>query len=221
MNTLAPDECRALGTLIEKALTTPAQYPLSLNSLVTGINQRSNRDPVVEFDEDRTLRAVDGLRAKGLLRDVSFTGARVEKYRHVLGEALELRPPELSILCELLVRGPQTVGELRGRASRMHPFESIEVVEAVLSALAGREAPLVRELPPLPGSRAKRWMQLFCEELHPLGPVAGWVAAEAPVAVLAPIAPDRIAALESTVAALEARVRELEETVAQLKVVLA
>ncbi len=218
MDTLTPDECRALGTLVEKALTTPAQYPLSLNSLVTGINQRSNRDPVVEFDEERTLRAVDGLRAKGLLRDVSFTGGRVEKYRHLLGEALELRPPELAVVCELLVRGPQTVGELRARGSRMHPFESIEVVEAVLSALATREAPLVRELPPLPGSRAARWMQLFCEHLHPIGSIV--VPAEPPAMVLAPTASSAIGALEEKVAGLEERIRSLEETVAQLRVVL-
>ncbi|MDI9402752.1 MAG: DUF480 domain-containing protein [Limnohabitans sp.] len=169
MDTLLPDECRALGTLIEKAMTTPGQYPLSLNGLVTGINQKSNRDPVVEIDEDRTLRAVDGLRTKGLVRDVSFTGSRVEKYRHVIGETLGLRAPEQALLAELLLRGPQTVGELRGRASRMQPFESIEAVENVLRALAAREYPLVKEIAPTPGSRAPRWMQLLAPDLHPLG----------------------------------------------------
>lgn len=221
---LTQDECRVLGTLIEKALTTPGQYPLSLNSLVTGVNQKNNRDPVVEIDEDTALRAVDGLRAKGLVRDVSFTGARVEKYRHTAGEALELRPPELALLSELLLRGPQTVGELRGRAGRMHPFESIEVVENVLGALGGRSEPgfpLVRELPPAPGSRATRWMQLLCEDLHPIGPVG--VAVAAPVAriVAGPGAQEQVAALEARVAALETTVSEMRATVAELKSLLA
>jgi uncharacterized protein YceH (UPF0502 family) len=220
---LLPDECRVLGTLIEKALTTPGQYPLSLNSLVTGVNQKNNRDPVVEIDEDAALRAVDGLRAKGLARDVSFTGSRVEKYRHTAGEALELRPPELSLLSELLLRGPQTVGELRGRAGRMHPFESLEVVENVLKALSERTAPLfplVRELPPAPGSRAPRWMQLLCEDLHPITGMASPLAA--PVRVEAgPSAADRIAGLERRVQELEARLAEQESVVAQLKTLLA
>jgi uncharacterized protein YceH (UPF0502 family) len=220
---LLPDECRVLGTLIEKALTTPGQYPLSLNSLVTGVNQKNNRDPVVEIDEDAALRAVDGLRAKGLARDVSFTGSRVEKYRHTAGEALELRPPELSLLSELLLRGPQTVGELRGRAGRMHPFESLEVVENVLKALSERTAPLfplVRELPPAPGSRAPRWMQLLCEDLHPITGMASTLAA--PVRVEAgPSAADRIAGLERRVQELEARLAEQESVVAQLKTLLA
>jgi len=220
---LLPDECRVLGTLIEKALTTPGQYPLSLNSLVTGVNQKNNRDPVVEIDEDAALRAVDGLRAKGLARDVSFTGSRVEKYRHTAGEALELRPPELSLLSELLLRGPQTVGELRGRAGRMHPFESLEVVENVLKALSERTAPLfplVRELPPAPGSRAPRWMQLLCEDLHPITGMASPLAA--PVRVEAgPSAADRIAGLERRVQELEARLAEQDSVVAQLKTLLA
>jgi uncharacterized protein YceH (UPF0502 family) len=206
---LRPDECRAFGTLIEKALTTPGQYPLSLNALVAGINQRNNRDPVVDIDEDAALRALDGLRAKGLVREVNFTGSRVEKYRHLAGEALGLRAPETALVSELLLRGPQTVGELRGRASRMHPFESLEVVEQVLRTLAepaeGRAA-LVRELPALPGSRATRWMQLLCEELHPIAP-----SAEPRAAAPAP------AAEESRHAALEARIAELERQVAEMR----
>jgi uncharacterized protein YceH (UPF0502 family) len=223
---LSQDECRVLGTLIEKALTTPGQYPLSLNSLVTGVNQKNNRDPVVEIDEDTALRAVDGLRAKGLVRDVSFTGARVEKYRHTAGEALEVRPPELALLSELLLRGPQTVGELRGRAGRMHPFESIEVVENVLASLAGRTEPgfpLVRELPPVPGSRAPRWMQLLCEDLHPTGPIGPAAAAAVPVARIAavPAGEERLAGLEARVKGLEDTVAGLQSTVAELKALLA
>ncbi|MFM7260591.1 MAG: YceH family protein [bacterium] len=220
MQTLRPDECRALGTLIEKAMTVPGQYPLSLNSLVTGINQKSNREPVVEIDEDGALRAVDGLRAKGLARDVTFTGSRVEKYRHTAGEALEARAPELAILAELLLRGPQTVGELRGRASRMHPFDSLEAVEAVLAGLAARATPLVREHAPLAGSRANRWSQLLCPDLHriaegvPSAP-SGQTREETRLSDSAAPSPDAL--LSTRVASLEARVDMLERMLAELR----
>ncbi|MEY3141675.1 MAG: hypothetical protein RLY21_168 [Planctomycetota bacterium] len=206
---LNPDECRVLGTLIEKALTTPAQYPLSLNSLVTGVNQKSNRDPVVEIDEDAALRAIDGLRSKGLVRDVSFTGARVEKFRHVAGETLGIRAPEQAILAELLLRGPQTVGELRARAARMHPFDSIESVEGTLATMAAEPTELVRELPPLPGTRAPRWVQRLCGDLHALGPT---VAASA-AAVAAPRESNRES---DRIDELERRVRELERRIDEL-----
>ena len=213
---LTPDECRVLGTLIEKALTTPAQYPLSLNSLATGVSQKSNRDPVVEIDEDAALRAVDGLRSKGLVRDVSFTGSRVEKFRHVAGEALEIRAPEQSILAELLLRGPQTVGELRARAARMHPFDSIEAVEGTLSTMADEPRRLVRELPPLPGSRARRWVQLLCNDLHPLGAAAASTPMGATPTAGNPAANagerDRFEQLERRVEALERRLEEFLST---------
>jgi len=220
METLRPDECRALGTLIEKAMTVPGQYPLSLNSLVTGTNQRSNREPVVEIDEARALRAIDGLRARNLARDVTFTGSRVEKYRHTAGEALEARAPELAILAELLLRGPQTVGELRGRASRMHPFDSLEAVEGVLAGLAARPIPLVREHPPLPGSRANRWSQLLCPGLHPIaeGAPAGSVVPAANAGGAAAGAPARHdPELVERVAGLESRVSELERVLTELR----
>ncbi len=165
---LTPLECRVLGVLVEKAQTTPGQYPLTLNGLVVGCNQKNNRDPVVTVDEDEVVTALDGLRAKSLVRELSMEGSRVPKYRHVARDVLQIDTSSLVILAELLLRGPQTVGELRGRALRMHPLESLEVVEGVLATLAAREAPLVRELPPLPGSRAPRWMQLLCPNLHPL-----------------------------------------------------
>ncbi len=176
MQPLTPDECRALGSLIEKALTTPAQYPLSLNALQLSINQKSNRDPVVELDEASVLRAVDGLASKSLARAVNLSGARVEKFRHIANETLGLRAPELSLLSELLLRGPQTAGELRSRASRMHQFESIALIENTLKTLSepsGADAgtargALVQEIPASPGERATRWMQLLQPRLHPL-----------------------------------------------------
>jgi len=167
VNLTAP-ESRILGVLIEKAQTTPAQYPLTLNALVTGANQRSNRDPVLELGEEQVLAALDGLRSKALVREVMLSGSRVEKYRHVARETLEVSTTELVVLAELLLRGPQTVGELRGRASRMHPLESLEVVTNVLEHLQQRPEPFVRSLPPAAGSRAGRFAQLLCPDLHRL-----------------------------------------------------
>lgn len=163
---LTADECRVLGVLVEKAMTTPAQYPLSLNGVVVGCNQKNNRDPVTNLDEERCLAALDGLRSKQLVREVSMTGARVEKYRHVAREVLGVTTTELVLLVELMLRGPQTPGELRGRASRMHPLESIEVVEAALDGLATRETPLVVRVGPAPGGRTDRYAQLLCPDLH-------------------------------------------------------
>lgn len=169
---LTPNECRVLGVLVEKAQTTPQQYPLTLNALTSGCNQKNNREPVTDLSEEKTLEALDGLRSKGLAREVMLSGSRVEKFRHVAREALELTTPELVVLAELLLRGPQTVGELRNRALRMHPLESTEIVKNVLDSLMGvggtRPEPMVRELPPAPGDRAPRYAQLLCPKLHPL-----------------------------------------------------
>ncbi len=153
MPELSPDACRVLGTLVEKAQTVPAQYPLTLNSIVIGVNQKNNRDPVVEIDEERALAALDELRGLGLVHEVVLTGSRVPKFRHLSREVLEVNTSELVLLAELLLRGPQTVGELRGRASRMHPLESLEVVGNLLDAMRTREPALVEELPPIPGTR--------------------------------------------------------------------
>src|SRR5437763_9945146 len=139
---LSPDESRVLGVLIEKATTTPEQYPLSLNAIANGANQKNNRDPVLQMVEDDAYAAVEGLRAKGLAIRVDQTGGRVHKYRHNAIDALHVRTGELAILAELLLRGPQTLGELRGRASRMHPMETIDVVKELLRALQERSAPL-------------------------------------------------------------------------------
>jgi uncharacterized protein YceH (UPF0502 family) len=167
MPTLLPVECRVLGVLVEKAQTTPAQYPLTLNALVNGCNQKSNRDPVTSLDEDDVLTALDSLRGKQMVREVLLSGSRVGKFRHNARDALEIDTTSLVVLAELLLRGPQTVGELRGRASRMHPLESISVVDSTLEGMTSREPPLVRRLPSAPGSRAARYMQLLCPDLHP------------------------------------------------------
>ncbi len=132
--TLNEIEVRVLGSLIEKELTTPEYYPLSLNSLTNACNQKSNRDPVMALTEEDVVRALDSLRFKQLVV-LSADGGRVPKYRHLMAEKLGLMPAEQAIICELLVRGPQTVGELRTRGERMHPFGDLAAVEEVLSEL--------------------------------------------------------------------------------------
>jgi uncharacterized protein YceH (UPF0502 family) len=211
---LLPDECRVLGVLVEKAQTTPGQYPLTLNGVVTGCSQKNNRDPVDEFDEDRAQNALDGLRAKGLVRELSLEGSRVAKYRHIARETLAIDTPQLVLLAELLLRGPQTVGELRGRATRMHPLESLESVQAILESLATREIPLAKEIAPAPGSRAPRWIQLLCDGLHPLdrvaaAPATAASAAQQPAATMDPTLLDRVAQLERSMEAVLKAMREL------------
>ena len=177
MPTLSADEIRVLGVLIEKALTTPAQYPLSLNAAVVGCSQKNNRSPVGDYTEDRVYDAIDGLKAKGLAREAMLSGSRVAKFRQVALEGLKVSMTELVVLAELMLRGPQTVGEIRGNASRMHPIESLESCQTVLDALAHRpegtggvvQGPLVKELAPPPGSRARLFAQLLCPDAHPIG----------------------------------------------------
>src|SRR3954463_1969345 len=165
---LSPDEARVLGVLIEKSTTTPEQYPLSMNAVVNGANQKNNRDPVTSMTEDQAFDAIEGLRQKGLVIRVDVPGNRVSKYRHNATETLHVRTGEAAILAELLLRGPQTLGELRGRASRMAPMDSLERVRDMIRALRERPEPYVKELPPAPGSRAERFVQLLCPDLHPL-----------------------------------------------------
>ena len=158
---LDPVEIRVLGTLVEKAHTVASQYPMTLNAIVGGTNQRSNRDPVEHHDEEAVLEALDRLRGKGFVHEVNLAGSRVPKYRHVARERLEIATGELVVLAELMLRGPQTVGELRGRASRMHPLESTEVVANLLDSMRRRPHPLVERLPPTPGTRAERYRHLL------------------------------------------------------------
>jgi uncharacterized protein YceH (UPF0502 family) len=215
---LSPDESRVLGVLVEKATTTPEQYPLSLNAVVNGANQKNNRDPVMNMDDGQAFEALEGLRAKGLVVRVDMAGSRVNKYRHQAGEALRVRPAELAILAELLLRGPQTLGELRGRASRMHPLESLDVVKNMLRALGEREEPLVRELPPSPGSRAERYAQLLCPDLHPIDGPATAEAAAPGRGVRMPPPPAlavRVEALEGEVATLREALRRLARSIGE------
>jgi len=152
-------EVRVLGSLLEKDLTTPEYYPLTLNALQNACNQKSSREPIVNYDETTVTHGLDLLRQKQLVLKVSGAGHRVEKYAHRLGETLNLGRRELAILCVLMLRGPQTVGELRGRTERMHPFAELDEVEHVLQSLAARDPdPLV-----VSASRG-RWRHLWSNE---------------------------------------------------------
>lgn len=152
-------EIRVLGCLIEKQQTTPDVYPLSLNSLRLACNQTSNRDPVVEYDEPMIRAALDQLAARGWARLASGPGSRAAKYRHLLPEALEISDRELAVLCVLMLRGPQTPGELKGRTERLHPFASLVDVHETLDGLIQRE--LVARLSRRPGQKEQRYAQLL------------------------------------------------------------
>jgi uncharacterized protein YceH (UPF0502 family) len=210
--TLEPVEARVLGVLVEKALTTPEQYPLSLNALVNGCNQKNNRDPVLGLAEREVNDAILKLRVAGLVEFVQLAGQRVEKYRHKAGDALHLEPAEVAVLAELLLRGSQQPGELRGRVERMHPLATQADLERVLSAMAAKG--LARRFERRPGERVERWGQLLARE------EAGWAkagkeAAEG-MAAVAPAAPEAPPAAHAA-GGLEARVAQLEADVAVLR----
>lgn len=158
---LNPSEVRVLGALIEKRMTTPDSYPLTLNSLVTACNQSSNRHPVVAYDSHVVNEALINTRQQGLSILVSRSGSRAHKFDERLCEGLHLDERESAVLCELMLRGPQTPGELRQRASRMAPISSLEVMEKTLQQLAERSEPLVTLLPKQPGKREARYAHLL------------------------------------------------------------
>jgi len=206
-------EARALGVLVEKALTTPEQYPLTLNAVVNGVNQKTNRDPLLALSDDAVSEALDGLIDKELARRVFPGNSRVDKFCHTGTSTLKVETAELAVLAELLMRGPQTPAELRTRASRMVPIESPERLAALLEGLLQRG--FVERVPPGRGFRAERVAQRLCPGLHPLdAPAPG--AAEQP-AVEDPHAPTRAAltarleAVEVVVGRLERQLRALAE----------
>lgn len=207
-------EVRVLGSLVEKELTTPEYYPLSLNALTNACNQKSNRDPVLALTEEEIVRALDSLRFKQL-SVISADGGRVPKYRHLLAEKLGLLPAEQAVLCELLLRGPQTVGELRTRCERMHPFGDLAAVEEVLRELMERETPFVARLERQPGRKEARYAQLF-SDLPENGAETSETAPEAArQRVMAEN--ERIVNLEQEVAALRTEVADLRQLVEEFK----
>lgn len=210
---ISPHEARVLGVLVEKEMTTPDQYPLSLNAVTNGANQKNNREPVTQMSEDEVFDALEALRGKGLAVRVDAPGLRVHKYKHSAGEKLGVRRHGLAILAELLLRGPQTLGELRGRASRMAEMESIEETRDMLATLMQREEPLVRELPPSPGTRAERYVQLLSPEAHPTEAAPAAVAPR-PAGAGSPLA-ERVEKLEAEVQSLRSALRRLAEAVGE------
>jgi uncharacterized protein YceH (UPF0502 family) len=208
---LTAEEVRVVGCLMEKEATTPEYYPLTLNALVTACNQTSNRDPVVSYDAGEVTEALDHLRELKLIRVVHPSSGRAIKYRHVLDEALSLDDRSRAVLTVLMLRGPQTLGELRTRTERMHPFETTAEVESVLDALAGREPALVVRLERQPGQKEARSAHLLAGEpdVQVASSSAGAPSARSATAAAATATAERIEALEERVAALEATVEDL------------
>ena len=202
-------EARVLGSLIEKEATTPDYYPLSLNALMNACNQRSNREPIMDLDEDDLRQALHGLEAKQLAGRARSADGRVTKYEHWLGEAFNFSRAETALICVLLLRGPQTPGELRGRTERLHEFTEIGDVIAGLQKLAVREPPLVALLPRQPGARESRYAHLLC------GPVES--ASASPAVFTAEDASPSTSQYEGRIAQLESTVAELQRELAAMR----
>ncbi len=204
---LTAAEARVLGALVEKAATTPEYYPLSLNALINASNQRSNREPVMSLDEDDTRQALHGLENKGLGGRARSADGRVTKYEHWLGEAFNLSRAEEALVCVLLLRGPQTAGELRGRTERMHRFDEISEVASGLQRLMEREPPLAAALPRQAGTKEPRYAHLLS------GPVESiaFSASEPVDRGDTTMRDERVARLEEDVAALRQEVAALRQ----------
>jgi uncharacterized protein YceH (UPF0502 family) len=199
---LTVEEVRVLGCLMEKSVTTPDSYPLTVNALIAACNQTTNRFPVVQFDEHDVTTALGSLRERSLTRIVYSPSNRAPKHRHVVEEAWRLSPDELAVLCVLFLRGPQTEGELKTRTERMHPFADLGDVEATLDRLAGRDEPLAVRLPRQPGQKDARYAHLVAGE-------PDLSEAVAPATSTGRSLAERVAALEADVAALRAVIDDL------------
>ncbi len=208
--TLSPIEARVLAVLVEKQRTVPDTYPLSLNALVAGCNQKTSRDPILELTESDVQSILDTLRAASMV--IESSGGRVMRYAHNLERVLDLPTPSVALLAVLMLRGPQTAGELRGNADRLHRFADISTVEAYLRELAARPAgALVVELPRLPGTRETRWAHLLS---GPVTDTRGDAASvTTPHDAAGPTRPD-LAALEERLRALESQVEDLNAALA-------
>jgi len=202
---LSDVECRVLGALIEKDITTPDYYPLSLNALVNACNQKNNRDPVMSLDENTVRDALLKLQEKRLAGPASGADSRVTKYEHRSQEVFNFTRAETAIMNVLLLRGPQTPGELRGRTERMHRFEELSDVQATLQKLMQREMPLVKMLPRQPGTKESRFAHLLS------GDVEGYVAPPEVSSAAAAEEDGRIARLESEVAELRRELADLRQ----------
>jgi uncharacterized protein YceH (UPF0502 family) len=208
---LSDVEVRVLGSLIEKDITTPDYYPLSLNALVNACNQKNNREPVMTLDEDAVRTALESLQRQRLAGPASGADGRVTKYEHRLQEVFNFDRREIAILCVLLLRGAQTPGELRGRAERMYRFEALDDVVATLDRLSQRQPPLVAVLPRQPGTKESRYMHLFSGDAPPVE-----VAHTRALASLS-TDDDRVVQLEGDVAELKREIAEMKEQLAAFR----
>ena len=203
---LSEVETRVLGALIEKDITTPDYYPLSLNALVNACNQKNNREPVMNLDEDTVRQALNMLQAQNLAGPSGGADSRVTKYEHRMQEVFNFSRGETAILCVMLLRGPQTPGELRGRTERMHRFEALDEVQSTLQRMMQREPPIVKVLPRQPGTKEARYMHLLSGDEQ-----------ESSVAVVAQPSVTQNRDGNEALMRLENEVRELRQEVADLK----
>jgi len=205
-------EARVLGSLVEKQLTTPEYYPLTLNSLNSACNQKSNREPVMVLTETEVLAATDSLREKNLVYTFHGSTSRTVKYKHVMPSVFELKPPAVALITLLLLRGPQTVGELRGRSERLYEFSGLDEVQETLDELTRREEPLVVKLERQPGQKDARYAHLLSGEID----VAS-LPASRERATGATTSIDRIDKLEEEVAALRTELDEFRATFGEFR----
>jgi len=211
--TLNEVECRVLGSLLEKEVTTPEYYPLSLNAVVNACNQKSNRDPVMNLDEGVVRQTLRSLEGQALVRSVSPADSRVTKYEHRLQEAFNFYRHEIAILCLLLLRGPQTPGELRSRSERMHSFDDLSAVQSSLQHLMRREPPLVKPLPRQPGTKETRYAHLLSGDVAQAEPELKVKADTLDRSVDG----DRVRQLEEEIARLKNEVADLKQEFAQFR----
>jgi uncharacterized protein YceH (UPF0502 family) len=213
---LTATEARVLGALVEKEVTTPDYYPLSLNALMNACNQRSNREPVMDLDEDAVRQALHGLEDQRLAGRARSSDGRVTKYEHWLGEAFNFSRAETALICLLLLRGPQTPGELRGRTERLHRFDEIGEVLAGLQKLMEREPSLVAVLPRQPGTKEARYAHLLSGGVESLATPAAFPSFRSSEGVQDSANDDRIAQLEATVAELRNEIAQLRKKIDDL-----
>jgi uncharacterized protein YceH (UPF0502 family) len=203
-------EARVLGALVEKESTTPEYYPLSLNALVNACNQKSNRDPVMALEEEVVRQALRSLSDQAMVRSAGGD-SRVAKFEHRLNELYNFHRHEIAVLCVLLLRGPQTPGELRTRAERMYSFEDLEAVQSALHLLMRREPPLAKILPRQPGTKESRYMHLFSGDSAPVEPVTTERSSETQILTRNSQGGDRFAQLEAEIVELRRELNTLRE----------
>ena len=208
---LDASEVRILASLIEKDMTTPEYYPLSLNSLTNACNQKSNRNPIVSYDEDTVVRGLGQLQEKGLVRKTLTSGSRVNKFLHAVLDQFDLSRQEMAIICELMLRGPQTVGEVRSHTERMATFESLEEVESTLQGLAQHDPPLTLKIPRESGRKECRYMHLFSGGLETLTDFA-----EEPAAIQVS-SEEKIRKFEEEIAMMRSELEELKRAFSEFK----